>query len=841
MVGFEYGVYARFYRGEHSNPAMSRDLAKTTHPRRERMAPSCSVCFGKSLAFSLSTLNHPLSTPPFSSFCRETVVGYGYDTTSGRLQNVSMGGRTATYGYVPNSDLIQTVSYNTSAAATVGTRTYQPSGALHSIAWAGGSAAQPLPSHTYSFDAAGRRQTADREDGSPWQYTYNKKGEVTSGKRTKPNNSATAKTGWSFGYDYDQFGNRKTYTAPDGVSYSAVIDSATGRLTQPANPPSRYVLARANPSATVTVKQNNSATSLTIVRDAGASDFSALVTRVTGWEKLVIAATDSNGHTTTRNGSLYLPPSGNPGETLVYDDDGNLTSDWRWTYKWDRKNQLTMMTTNADAVKAGAPNLRLEYSYDGFGRRIRKVTTTLNQAGTSILSIDERRYVYDGWNLIAEVAVLPKGNPVALQPLRAYAWGTDVSGSEQGAGGVGGLLFVQQYPGSTQSSVSFPTYDGNGNVMAYLDAANGKVLARYEYDPFGRILVAEEPVRYVSNGTATPVAVSAPVSPFRFSTKYTDDETGLCYYGYRYYSPDLGRWLSRDPIGEDGGANLYGFISNDTSNFIDYLGLLWKGPLPPKPQPRAPSAPGLPHPSPPDTRPITGDPPMPDPAALQIPSHKENDFDPFADINDRIAKEGGTGYDATDPESVMTAAQKTLPSTTAKIVEQMKQGKCPCGLTEIESLDVNAAGQAQGTFGRYNLSDRKFGTAPSSDPPGWDDAIRQGSEVNRGHLWARQWGGRGVQGNIVLMDKQFNQTGAWRVGFEQTRVSQMLNTDPHRTICFAVIPIYRYQPGSTKLRTAPKRFSVLLIGTGGGKYSPPPFTQPNIWGLSPWWPSRILN
>ncbi len=60
-----------------------------------------------------------------------------------------------------------------------------------------------------------------------------------------------------------------------------------------------------------------------------------------------------------------------------------------------------------------------------------------------------------------------------------------------------------------------------------------------------------------------------------FSTKYYDWETGLYYYGYRYYSPTIGRWLSRDPIGEKGGRNLYGFVDNNPLNLNDFLGL-WK-------------------------------------------------------------------------------------------------------------------------------------------------------------------------------------------------------------------------------------------------------------------------
>jgi hypothetical protein len=47
----------------------------------------------------------------------------------------------------------------------------------------------------------------------------------------------------------------------------------------------------------------------------------------------------------------------------------------------------------------------------------------------------------------------------------------------------------------------------------------------------------------------------------------------VLYYGYRYYDPNVGRWLSRDPIEEKGGLNLYGFVGNDTINYVDVLGL----------------------------------------------------------------------------------------------------------------------------------------------------------------------------------------------------------------------------------------------------------------------------
>jgi RHS repeat-associated protein len=66
----------------------------------------------------------------------------------------------------------------------------------------------------------------------------------------------------------------------------------------------------------------------------------------------------------------------------------------------------------------------------------------------------------------------------------------------------------------------------------------------------------------------------AKANPFRFSTKYTDEESDLVYYGYRYYSPSLGRWINRDPIEEEDDLNLYGFCRNDGLNARDKDGRL---------------------------------------------------------------------------------------------------------------------------------------------------------------------------------------------------------------------------------------------------------------------------
>jgi RHS repeat-associated protein len=186
--------------------------------------------------------------------------------------------------------------------------------------------------------------------------------------------------------------------------------------------------------------------------------------------------------------------------------------------------------------------------------------------------MSDARFLYDVWKLVAEFSgfdalasadagPVPRTRDSTLNLLRSYVWGLDLSGTMQGAGGVGGLLAVTSYSSSPSPLASslFPVYDGNGNILSAIDASNGTVAATYEYGPFG------EPLR------ATGPAATA--NPFRFSTKYTDSETSLLYYGYRYYSPSMRRWISRDPIEEKGGVNLYGMAGNDLIDRVDPLGL----------------------------------------------------------------------------------------------------------------------------------------------------------------------------------------------------------------------------------------------------------------------------
>jgi RHS repeat-associated protein len=234
-------------------------------------------------------------------------------------------------------------------------------------------------------------------------------------------------------------------------------------------------------------------------------------------------------------------------EVFTHDHDGNQTADGRWNYVWDAENRLVRMT----ARTAVGPQQRLEFEYDHRSRRTGKKVWN-NTAGTGTPTVDQH-FIYDGWNLLAIL-----NSDLSLPT--SFSWELDLSGSEQGAGGVGGLLWVND--ASTlngQPSTHFYAMDGNGNVSALVNAADGTASANYEYGPFAELLRATGPM--------------AEANPFQFSTKYRDAETGLLYYGYRYYIPSTGRWPSRDPIEEEGGRNLFGFVGNSPISSWDLIGL----------------------------------------------------------------------------------------------------------------------------------------------------------------------------------------------------------------------------------------------------------------------------
>ena len=221
-----------------------------------------------------------------------------------------------------------------------------------------------------------------------------------------------------------------------------------------------------------------------------------------------------------------------------HDGDGNMTgavsslygvTNSRMAYTYDEESRLTSI---ADLNASNQPNTKTEFVYDGMSRLRISRFYARNGSGALVLQ-NEKRRVYDGMDIVQE---RDQNNVVTASITRA--------------GNIGGILAR-----TTNASSVFYGYDGGGNVTNLTNNAGAQV-GSYTYDAFGNTVA--------TSGT------SASENPYRFSTK--EQIGGLYSYGLRFYSPGLGRWINRDPIGEAGGANLYGFVGNNPINSIDAYG-----------------------------------------------------------------------------------------------------------------------------------------------------------------------------------------------------------------------------------------------------------------------------
>jgi RHS repeat-associated protein len=393
-----------------------------------------------------------------------------------------------------------------------------------------------VDSHGYSFTGLNQRSRDTRADGSRWDYLYDGMGQLTNATAYNP--SGTVSLDGQANYAYDAIGNpiSRRDTTISGLygSVAALSDSFTvnNQLTGKSLTAALLISGSAVPSALVTLSNAPA------LRNSDEYQFSQSVNYAVNSNKtltyqIVGVLSSANSEVATTNyTSVFVPSSA--ASTFSYDNNGNLLGDDRWTYTWDKRNQLASMVSRADSSNRF---YQVTFTYDGFGRRKTRVTSTSSN-GTWTTN-DNRAFVYNGWDLVAEL------NGVTLAPLRTYAWGRQHR-----------LLWVNDATYGTY----IPAFDGNGNVTRLLSATNSAVLASYEYGPFGN-------VRRMSGALAL-------VNPIRFSGQY-QDPSGLIYYGYRYYAPALGRWINRDPIGVTGGVNLYGFVGNNPISRVDPYGLTW--------------------------------------------------------------------------------------------------------------------------------------------------------------------------------------------------------------------------------------------------------------------------
>jgi len=213
----------------------------------------------------------------------------------------------------------------------------------------------------------------------------------------------------------------------------------------------------------------------------------------------------------------YSVTDTNPPVQYGYDYNGNTISDGSRTFTYDRHNRLISISQGTETLA--------EYAYDIQGRRVKKTAGGLTTC-----------YVYDlNSNLIAET----NGDGT---PLKDYIY----LGSEPVAMKVYGA----------QAGIYYFINDHLGTPQKIVDS-NGAMVWEAAYLPFGQ----------------AQVLVATITNNLRFPGQYFNAETGLHYNWHRYYDPTTGRYLSADPIGLDGGMNLYAYVGGDPINWIDPWGL----------------------------------------------------------------------------------------------------------------------------------------------------------------------------------------------------------------------------------------------------------------------------
>lgn len=227
-----------------------------------------------------------------------------------------------------------------------------------------------------------------------------------------------------------------------------------------------------------------------------------------------------NTFTVDNKNQLTADPLGTDG----YDGNGNLTTRYdggsvAYTYSYDDENRLTSVAYDDPAVGTGSW-WRSDYVYDGLGRCRTRTDYTWQFGGW--YSQGNQYYGYDGLRVIRDSG-------------GTYTRGLDLSGTLEGAGGIGGLL-ARTYSGASY----YYHADGNGNIT-YLEDTNQNLAASYRYDPFG-------------NTTASSGA-QAGANLYRFSSKEINVNGGIYNYGYRFYEPNLQRWPNQDPLGIAGSVS----------------------------------------------------------------------------------------------------------------------------------------------------------------------------------------------------------------------------------------------------------------------------------------------
>jgi RHS repeat-associated protein len=416
------------------------------------------------------------------------------------------------------------------------------------------SSSTVLNAHTYTYNVGNQTTSQIFLKNNYENYTYDPIGQLTSALGAE-SGGTTNRLQEQLQYAYDAAHN--------------LTNRVNNALAQAFNANDLNALSNVTRAGTLTVAGTSTSTATSVTINGNTANryedatFALGGFGVTNGDNTFTAiANDSLGRWSSNSITVYLPTN----NVFTYDLNGNLLSDGYRTFTYDDENELTsVIVSNGLATSTLTSNI-----YDGKMRRRIQKDYTWN---SSWVQTAEVHYVYDGNLVIQE-------RDMNNLPTVSYTRGRDLSGSFQGAGGIGGLLARSDLTTlNPQPSTAFYHADGNGNITMLINVSQG-IEAKYEYDPFGNI--------------TSQSGSLADANLYRFSSKEFDKTSGLIYYLYRFYDPTLQRWPNRDPLTEPGfesargtrfdyiryapkvevleAPDLYCFVLNQPTDVIDPLG-----------------------------------------------------------------------------------------------------------------------------------------------------------------------------------------------------------------------------------------------------------------------------
>lgn len=374
------------------------------------------------------------------------------------------------------------------------------------------SASAVLSAHTYTQSVTGRITAWTQQlSGQPnREWSYGYDAVDQLNGATVATPSVVGSTPATARYHYDRVGNR-VGEQQGSTARTGAYDS-TNRLQSWTG--GGLVSISGTTSEPVKSVQVNG----TEATRAADQTFNTARTLPVGNNTVAIAATDFSNNTRTANYSVNV--TAGEAANYTYDLAGRMTTKTAGgattAYQWDAAHRLVTIIY--------ADQSRTEFAYDGYSRRVR--ITEKNGMGATT---EDRRFVWDGATLVERRAA--DGTTVVT---RYFGQGEVANGQAR--------LYLRDHLGS---------------VHQLVNPANGQVTAAFAYDSYGI-------TTQVSGTEATDT---------RYTGHYYHAKSGLHLTLFRAYDAQDGRWLSRDPIGERGGVNLYGYVGNDPINWIDALGL----------------------------------------------------------------------------------------------------------------------------------------------------------------------------------------------------------------------------------------------------------------------------